>query len=381
MRILLLSCHLYQSKNKAGFHHLAAAFQGLGHPVHFCTCPNSLFSILKELRSGKLRFFQRLFITVCAIFPRAINGVICSSYLSLVHDYANSSCLNAIKSLVFRGGFSRLFSRKYAYDLIIFESGVCLTLLPRLKKRFPAAKLVYRVSDDLFIVGASDLMIRLENQILPLFDLISTPNDSITQRLQDKAPSSKVITQYHGIHKKQLDNAKKQPSPYDVNFRHAVFIGMCDLDWDFIRIASEACPDIHFHLIGPHPKKLLCENVSYHGVIPFDQSLPYLAHCDVALCIGIYGSLRFKSLSEDAREMYLRDANKSLKYIQFTYFNKPIIAPKRMGLNVAHVFSYNLDKESVSRAMSQALAYKLRVSDEGDDWMEICHRLLTELEN
>lgn len=380
MKILLLTCHLYQSKNKAGFHHLADALQSLNHSVHFCTCPNSLLNVFKNYR----QLFLRLQAVFSSFFPQMKNNIVISSYTSILHNYGNSTYFNALKTIIFKLGYSTLLLKRFNYDIIIFESGVSLFLIHKLKKRFPNAKLLYRASDDLYATGASLNLQIFELKIISLFDLISTPNDGITNRIKDFHPNpDRVETHYHGINKFIFEEAKKSVSPfcvYPTDAYHALFVGMADLDWVFLDYAASQFPNVYFHIIGPLEKKHIQKNIIYHGLLNFEHTLPFIAHCDIGLHISQYSSKNFRKLDITSKRRFIKHAAKALKFFQYAYFNKPIIAPSAMELTSSSVFSYT-NTSDINEALNNALNYN---NDKPSkevilDWKELAQLLINKL--
>ena len=174
MNILLISCHLYQSKNQAGFHHYANAFQKLNHNVSFCTCPNSFLNLMKEVKTDLSRFYERLRVLWYSFFPIQKHGVRVGGYVSILHNYANLTFGQSLFKFIFQLGYSRMFNSNEDYDIIMLESNICLYLHKKLKKRFPSATFIYRISDVLKLIGASDDLIAHEKNIIHDFDLLST---------------------------------------------------------------------------------------------------------------------------------------------------------------------------------------------------------------
>ena len=106
MKILLLSSHLYHSKNKAGFHHLANAFNKLSNNVHFCTCPNSLLNLLKEIKTSRSRLLARLKSLFSCFFYSEHNGVKIGGYFSIVHNFENLKIALTLFKSIFLKGYS-----------------------------------------------------------------------------------------------------------------------------------------------------------------------------------------------------------------------------------------------------------------------------------
>ncbi|MEK9727554.1 MAG: hypothetical protein VW397_05560 [Candidatus Margulisiibacteriota bacterium] len=369
MKILLLTCHLFKSKNKAGFHHLAHALNTNGHHVHFCTCPNSILNLIQEIKTDSTRFYERLKTFFHSFFYASNEGIISGGYFSIIHNYANLTVAQSLVKFFFLKGFSTLFSPSRGYDIIIFESNVSLYLFETLKKRFPSAKFVYRISDVLSLIGASQDLIAHETNLLDKFDLLIVPNLSMHEMFT-RLTKNKILIQHHGVNTKQYDQALTSPSPFTHFKRHAVYIGMSKFDWDFIRISSQLFPEIQFHIIGPYPQKISAPNIKYHGLLTFENTLTYLAHCNFGLNIGIYPN--------ETDENFIK-ANKPLKYIQYTYFKKPMVSPSRLSLNEPHVFSYELNNKSIQNAICSAMNHTFVSNEIIKDWTDLSKEIISNL--
>lgn len=375
LKILMLTGHVYSSKRKAGFHHLAKALMDENHEVTFCTVPNSVLevgdSILDVVLSSKDAYIveRRMASFFQAAFPKKQGKLIETSYISLATNiqksksklnflYRFNNIVNIDKLLkeIFMHGYCKSFSEKY--DVIIFESTNGLLLFDYLRIKNPNARLIYRVSDDLEVVNGIQEVIQYEEKILPKFDLISSPSSQIASKLKLKSPSARIITQYHGIEKSLFD--KDYPNPYSGSCKNFVFVGSGFMDEEFLKIASEINQNWTFHIIGNLPRPIKSDNIIYYGEISFSETIPYLKHADCGLQILAY------TKGIEAFE-------KSLKYIQYTYLRLPIIAPKYMKLKHKHTFLYEPTKASIENAILKALEYNRSLIHTNDilSWSEI----------
>jgi len=363
LKILLLTTHIFSSKHKAGFHYLAEEFQKMGHAVYFCTVPNTPLHLAIDLIKNRSQIQDRIRSFFSCIFPTKRQGILVTSYASLVFNNPRSTLLSKTKHFLFLAGFCRPISQ-VVFDTIIFESSACLFLFPRLKKKNFKAKFIYRVSDPLFVMKADPLLIEMEKHLLSLFDSVSVPNNKIAAYLKGVEPKARMQIRPHGVDKVSLEAAKSKRIPFHTK-NNLVFIGMFLFDQDFLEIASRIRPDCHFHMIGFFNNRIVRKNVSYYGVLPFVDTLPFVAHCDAALLCRRAG---------ERTDMMA----KSLKYFQYLYFRKAMIAPQEMLLKEDFVFSYTLDESSIEKALEGALSYNYpkNLSPQIDDWSKVASAIL-----
>lgn len=357
-----MTSHLYDSKKKAGFHHLAKSFLNRGYNVTFCTVPNTLISIIIEKSNKKVRCLSILY----AIIPKIEKKIIKTSWISLFHPLFITPKLNIFFKKTLVNGYSKVFSK--SYDIIIFESNNGLFLFDILKTKNPDAKFIYRASDDLELVSGIRELIDHETMILSRFDLISTPSLGITKKFKSKTTMDlNIITQYHGIDTCIYD--KDYPNPYDNTKKNFVFVGTGFLDYKFLDLVSNINDKWEFHIIGNLQKLVNGKNITYYGEMPFEKTIPYLKFADVGL--------QTRSYSEGISTL-----EKSLKFVQYTYLNLPIIAPKYMCLNESHVFSYEHNIESIKDSIYSALNFDRRTVDRSwvRSWDEIVLELLVHIE-
>ncbi|GAB3526197.1 glycosyltransferase [Pontibacter brevis] len=343
-KVTLVTGHYWGSKRRAGFHHLAQAYRSLGYEVLFFTAPVSYLLKLK----GDYRFDYSLKEEAGRVIEKDRH------LYSYVHftpwHVANlrHSLLNKLS-----GPFLPFYS-KYSFskaedfirssDLIIFESAPGLFLFQRFKQLNARAKFAYRVSDDLRLLNVHPGLIRLEEKILPDFDVVSVPSSYIYNILSEHSPR-KLQLDHHGINKQVYDEAHH--NPYTGNSRkNLVFIGNDYFDYSFLDIASDAYKEYLFHIIGPIadlPKK---ENIIVYGEMPFLDTVPYVKFADAGL-----HTLSYKPGSESFTD--------SLKVLQYSYCKLPIIAPDFLKTQRKNTFCYQPgDRASIAGAIAQAIHSK-----------------------
>lgn len=364
--IVLISGHLFESQRRAGFHLIAESLGNVGHNVVFMTAPYSKLFRLKR------HYFNDFQVIKNRLIPQGRN------ILSYVHSTPfhisnfRNDILNALTSkfyLIYQAfPFSAQMKEKIAQaDVIIFESTPGLFLFDTLKKINARAKFIYRVSDDLELLGAHPSLIGYEERVFPRFDLISVPSRFIYDKIKGKQTGGggRLKLQYHGIDKSLYD--REYDSPYQKGGIHAVFIGISRLDYDFLREASVLRKDIMFHIIGPIEPKVIGPNIKYYGEMPFKETIPYVKHANIGMHTLAY-SIGAESFSD------------SLKVHQYTYCGLPIIAPTYLRTKRRNSFYYTLDSsKSIERAIDQCLTYSSNSQDLKEQvltWEQLTNEML-----
>jgi 2-beta-glucuronyltransferase len=198
---------------------------------------------------------------------------------------------------------------------------------------------VYRVSDDLRLLGNHPLVIETEERIAGRFDLVSVPSPHMLRLF----PGSRVSVHHHGVRGELLDAPSR--SPYDARWEaNLVFVGVAHLDADFIARASRIFPRYAFHIIGPLAGVPVRPNVLAYGELAYSETVRYIRHADIGLHTLTY---------RPGAEAFTR----SLKVLQYNYCRLPIIATDFMQMDWPFVSSYRIgDDASIQRAVKLAIA-------------------------
>lgn len=361
--IVIISGHLFQSKRKAGFHLLADAFSNLGYNVLFITAPFSYLYKLKSHYSKEINIEKNKLI---------LNENNIHSYVHFtpfhIANFRNKT-LNFFTGKLYKlylyFSLSSVEEEITQADLIIFESTPGLFLFEKIKKMNTRAKCVYRVSDDIELLGVHPSLVNYEKNIISDFDLVSVPSLYIFNKIQNLSKQINLKLHYHGLKKDLFD--QKYDNPYKSIRLNAVFIGISRLDYEFLSNAANNHPEIHFHIIGPLETKVLKDNITYYGEMKFENTIPYIKHADIGL-----HTLEYSTGAESFTD--------SLKVHQYTYCNLPIIAPSFLKSSRVNTFYYN-DQESISVAISNAKLYNNSLNDLREtifSWEELANKLIKE---
>ncbi|MBI5947802.1 MAG: glucuronosyltransferase [Chloroflexi bacterium] len=361
-RVVLVSGHYLESHRKAGFHWLAEAYWQQGWDVTFVTASLSWLS--------KLRRDHRFAYPVReeANRLREVRERLRSYVLFTPWHPANLrlGALNWLSAPLFRrygrASIGELTEPVANADVIIFESTPGLLLCRQFRELNPRARFIYRVSDDLRLLNSHPVVLEVEREVAPAFDLVSVPSRAMLQLFTGL---DNVRLDLHGIEKGQFD--APSGDPYGDHSRPvAVFAGNSHFDHDFLERASRLMPGWAFHIVGPIAGIPALPNVTTYGEMPFAATIPYLQHADVGLQIRAY-SPGAESLSD------------SLKVLQYSYCQLPIVAPDFLRSSRANVVYYRPgDDASITGALTTALAMDRGAIPIDDicSWGELASRLV-----
>ena len=334
--VVLFSGHYLGSKRRAGFHHLAAAFLNLGWHVTFVTVGISRLSRLK----GDYRFAYPVREEANRLVPveeRLESFVL----LTWIHPGSLGSALaNRLSSRWFarygQVSLGALTEVLPSADVVIFESTAGLLLVEQVRSLAPDARLVYRASDDLRLLGVHPVIVEAEERALPLFDFVSVPTSQIAEVVGRHAPAH--------VHPPGIDKAafdRPTPSPYGGGLT-GVFAGVSHFfDYETLEAAAFVAPKVAFHVIGL-PRRSMSENVVFHREMPFETVVPYMQHAS-------FGLLFFPP--NDPR---LGQGN---KISQYSYCRLPILAPSDLQAERENIVNFERGDSSSLRDALHRVAH------------------------
>lgn len=215
-----------------------------------------------------------------------------------------------------------------AADLVICESGAPVLLAPLLSRHAAKAARIYRVNDDIRLLNAPDAVLRAERQTPAHFTRVSTASPLLAARF---AAHPNVTIDPMGVPHHLLRDPG--PSPYIDRRarRHAVCAGTTQLDLAALERIARAKPAWRIDVLGrTGVMRPALPNLHFHGEVPFDRMLAFVAHADIGLA---------PYLDRPGVEYQSSNSNRVLLY---RFYGLPILGPDRLCAGAGpSVFSYD----------------------------------------
>lgn len=360
-RVVMVGMHYWGSERRGGFHWLADAWARAGWDVIFVTAGISAISRL----AGNFRMRYPVLEEANRLVPKADN---LRSYVLYTRWHPVALGPRWLDRLLTpfwrryrRAPLGPLAGELADADLLVFESMAGLLLVDAMREAAPHARVVYRVSDDLEVMGAPSVLIEEERRLAPAFDRVSVPSAALAERF---AGVAEAHVDHHGVRTELFDAATESPYPAD-DAVDAVFVGVSRLDRPALEAAARLQPGWRFHIIGPLPELPALPNVHGLGELPFEQTVPYLRHADVGLMMLEY---------EPGAEVF----TDSLKVRQYTWCRLPIVAPDFLAADKPHYFVYGRsDLAGLGAALEAAAACDRSAIDRSgvSDWTQLAATL------
>lgn len=251
-------------------------------------------------------------------------------------------------------------------NLVVIESGAPILLAGICRQQAPQAALVFKIADDVRVLGLPDLVARAELDHAPLFDRISVASPVLARRF---AHLDTVAIDHLGVPKAELD--RPMPDPFRNRpraVREAVCVGTTLLDQDTVIRMAGLKPDWNFHIIGRlrRPPATYPANLILHGELPFADTAAWTRHADIGLA---------PYLDRPGVEYQTQHSNRMLMY---RYFGVPMIGPARIcDPEVPSLVGYDTgDAASLSAALDHVAALPRPAPDHRiQDWSVFARRI------
>lgn len=330
MKLVFISSHAFlPSTRKTSVHFVSQALAERGHSVSTVSVG---FSTLTYLKDPDL--YRALSSEQKNRFVEQSPGYRSACYLPLVHPFSSgNTALNRATGWFFHlyGHVLPRFLKDElrSADAVFLEGGTSLCLFDAIRALNPKARLIYFRRDHLDSIGASRYLMDVEQRIAPLFDQVWVPSQCMIRHLP--APA-KVTYLPQGIEKRAFDLCTT--APYPPESRNAVVVGNMLFDREAVAAMATSAPQVRFHLFGRGISGPFPENVKVYGERPFGETVPFIKFAD-------FGVAPYKM---SKRERYL--VQSSLKLIQYSYCQLPIVAPDLLAGSRDNLILYRQNDES-----------------------------------
>lgn len=356
-RFLVLSAHDYRTPRRANIHFIGDELAKRGHTRFFSLRYSALSRWKNDIRLPLDETANRV---------EEHNGVECFLWKTALHPFnTRRHWLRPLENMMFRW-YARhpppvLVAWLREAEVVVFESGTAVVFAELARKLNPSARLIYRASDSLGAIDSAHYVERAFARVAADLDAIALVSPAMAAEI---ASRDNVYHIGHGIDPEIEQLA--DPSPYAVGL-HAVAVGSMLFDPAAIATASQAFPQVTFHVIGSGRGRMpdYGENVVVYGEMPHAQTLRYIKHATFG--IAPYASSHLPA--------YLADS--SLKLLQYDFFALPAICPHAIVGRYASRFGYTPgDAESIVAAIDGALQAPRVRTRECLGWPETVDRLL-----
>lgn len=358
-RAVILTGHFPVQKRRANIPWLADAMRAEGWHVTFVTLGYSQLS--RVIGDRRIRALDAPPRTGTKRLDDSLTTVF---HYAPIHPFSLRTPLadravRPLHALFARFWAPRLAPHLASADLVVIESGPPLLLAPAVRTMRPDVPMVYRVSDDIRLLGLPSFLIEAEMTLAPLFDRISVASPRLGQRWS-RHPGLAIDP--IGVPTAQL--ALPQPDPFASPRARveAVCAGTTLFDMAQAVAIARAAPHWRVHVIGRLKARAtgpLPDNLILHGERPYDETVAHIRHADIGL--AIYRDV-------PGIEYQTAQSNRILLY---RHFRLPIIGPTRLcDPAVASLIGYDPQNHgSIRAATERAEAMPPLPADPGiPDW-------------
>lgn len=360
-KFLMISRHDYRSRRRANVHFIARELALLGTMRMFSSSFSWLSRLTHDQRLPLWREANRVSVTEgveAYLWRTAIHPCKVPPWLDFAMDGYFRQYIRTVPKIL-RDWITES-------DVVFLESGGPEIFFELIREINPRCKIVYICSDDLKTIGTSRFVRDEFARIAGQFDGVRLPSRLLASEFPDR---SRLHFVPHGIDAAGLQT--DGGNPYAAG-RQIVSVGNMLFDPQFFRIAAQARPDIHFHVIGGGPgaaglgaAELGMPNITVYGEMPFGETLRYIKHADAGVAPYV---------AEQAAP-YLTDT--SMKLMQYRFFGLPAICPDGLAAGHSDRFGYTTrEPGSVMDAIGRALAYGRFKGPPFLSWAEVAQRLL-----
>lgn len=383
MKITFITSHNWDSKRQGGFHVFARECALRGIDTVFFSFPRPYYGLFMR----REQFNRRLILSLQKGAVYALEGgrrILNVTFPTFRLPDAFGKFLPArlmdflaVKSLV----PFRVFAEKHlsGTDCFVFESCEGIFLLPKIKRLFRDARIIYRPSDPLIFDAVPERLKKAERRMLYAADRTLIVNeeglDDYRKTVPDFDRKVKWRLLSNGVDIESY--LKKYDAPPLLRKQATVlYVGAWEVEWPLLFRAAAELSDLNFVVVCPnYPAKSVLEkvrkipNLFYVDGIKPDEVPAWITNCSVVMVPYKTGFYKDRPLGITA------------KYYQAMAAKKPIVAyndtPKLKDAGIPVAYTYGEFIAEVKAAVSKTTAdYAFDLS--GRDWKTVCGTFMEE---
>lgn len=345
-KITFITTHNWDTKRQGGFHKFAEATAAAGIETVFFSFPRPYYglfmkreqlnkTIINTLKKGKHYDFcgnNILNVTFPTLrLPDSAGRFFPAGFMNfmLTHSFRNF----------------RHFCKKFlsGTDCFVFESCEGVAYINKLRKLFPAAKMIYRPSDPMVYASIPERVKKLEQHMLYSADLNILVNNEGLEAYRKSVPDFESRVKYtvlsNGI---DINSYKKSYSvPKLLQKKNTIlYVGAWEVEWPLLFKAADENPDFNYIVVCPNypPQEIQNKVTSYSNLFYVPGIKPaevpaWITNCSVVMVPYVTDFYKDRPLGITA------------KYYQAMAAHKPIVAycdtPKLTEAGAVVTYTYD----------------------------------------
>lgn len=280
-RALVISYHLKNSMRIGGFHYFIKFLNAMGYEVDWFTNPVSISWLWKrEDRANARNFFQ-----LQKGQKEMKNGSAIYNFGVPLYIPARAAKLLKLKvGTYFWPSWKRVRRRlKDSYDVILVEGNNCQYALD-IKRDYPQAKIIFRISDIMGTFSTLKNTIAYEKRMIRVSDIVWCVDEGMMgYYLRNQVPRERLSILRNPFCTAEDIAFMKSFVPQECRPRKSVvYVGVSFFNFAYIEYAAKKNPDSDFIIIGPFHKKSH-GNIYYKGSMVPEEFEKILSTASVAM--------------------------------------------------------------------------------------------------
>lgn len=385
-KITYITSHHWDTKRQGGFHKFAEFTASQGIETVFFSFPRPYYGyfmnreqlnkpLLTMLNKGKVYEVEngKSLLNVTFSTLRLPDGIT-KFFPDCVANFLLTHAFRSFKK----------FARKYFYntDCFVFESCEGVALLPKIKKLFPNAKIIYRPSDPMVYASVPNRVKKLEQKMLYNADLNLIVNDEGLKTYKENIPDFDEKVKYqvlsNGVDISSYEKTYDCPELLKKE-NTVLYVGAWEVEWKLMFEASEKLSDCNFVVVCPNypsdeiqNKIKQYQNLFYIPGISPKEVPAWITNCSVVMVPYVTDFYKDRPLGITA------------KYYQAMAAKKPIVAycdtPKLKCAGVSVTYTFEDFISEVKKAVEKKeCSYEFDLSNR--KWENITAKFLELIED